>query len=164
MNKKSIILILTIVCLFFSFKDDCGTYRWFVKTLTDKEGELILKLKPGKSSIAYLTGEIRNVPNHEKDNKLRYADEKRIVTIEATILKIKMEDDNDFHVILASGSKTMVGEVPDGDCSSFDNHSNLRILSIFTGFKIDFLPFKLCPFIFLISGLLIFQGFFIKEK
>jgi len=39
----------------------------------------------------------------------------------------------------------------------------MSVLSIFTGFKIDFLPFKLCPFIFTISGLLILQGIFNKQ-
>lgn len=34
----------------------------------------------------------------------------------------------------------------------------MSILSVFTGFKIDFLPFKLCPLIFTISALLILQG------
>ena len=34
----------------------------------------------------------------------------------------------------------------------------MSILSIFTGFKVGFLPFKLCPVIFLTSGLLIIQG------
>ncbi len=36
----------------------------------------------------------------------------------------------------------------------------MSVLSLYTGFKIDFLPFKLCPLIFTISGLLILQGAF----
>ncbi len=38
----------------------------------------------------------------------------------------------------------------------------MSILSLFTGFKVDFLPFKLCPVIFMTSGLLIIQGYFMK--
>lgn len=34
----------------------------------------------------------------------------------------------------------------------------MSVLSLCTGFKIDFLPFKLCPLIFTVSGLLILQG------
>ncbi len=34
----------------------------------------------------------------------------------------------------------------------------LAIVSVFTGFKVNFLPFKLCPFIFTISALLILFG------
>jgi hypothetical protein len=38
----------------------------------------------------------------------------------------------------------------------------MSILSFFTGFNIDFLPFRLCPLIFSVSGILIFQGAFGK--
>ncbi|MFW9827927.1 MAG: hypothetical protein ACFFEY_10060 [Candidatus Thorarchaeota archaeon] len=37
----------------------------------------------------------------------------------------------------------------------------LAILSIFTGFKVNFVPFKLCPFIFTVSGILILIGSFL---
>jgi hypothetical protein len=39
---------------------------------------------------------------------------------------------------------------------------SMAILSLFTGFKIDFIPFKLCPLIFSVSGALILQGAFRK--
>lgn len=39
----------------------------------------------------------------------------------------------------------------------------MSVLSFFTGFKVDFLPFKLCPVIFLTSGVLIIQGYFTKH-
>ena len=34
----------------------------------------------------------------------------------------------------------------------------LAIISLFTGFKVNFLPYKLCPFIFTISAVLIYLG------
>lgn len=37
----------------------------------------------------------------------------------------------------------------------------LAILSLFTGFKVNFIPFKLCPGIFTISGILILLGSFL---
>jgi hypothetical protein len=40
----------------------------------------------------------------------------------------------------------------------------MSVLSLFTGFKVDFLPFKLCPVIFITSGLLIIQGIFEKNS
>jgi CHASE2 domain-containing sensor protein len=39
---------------------------------------------------------------------------------------------------------------------------SMAILSLFTGFQIDFIPFKLCPVIFSVSGILILQGAFRK--
>ena len=34
----------------------------------------------------------------------------------------------------------------------------MAILSLFTGFQVNFIPFKLCPFIFALSAILIFIG------
>ena len=35
---------------------------------------------------------------------------------------------------------------------------SLAVISLFTGFKVNFLPYKLCPFIFSASAVLIFLG------
>ena len=40
----------------------------------------------------------------------------------------------------------------------------MAIVSLFTGFQIDFIPFKLCPVIFLSSGVLIVQKAFGCDK
>ena len=37
----------------------------------------------------------------------------------------------------------------------------LSIISVFTGYKVNFLPFKLCPFLFNTSAVLIFLGYYI---
>ena len=37
----------------------------------------------------------------------------------------------------------------------------LAVISLFTGYKVNFLPFKLCPFLFSLSAVLIFLGYFI---
>jgi hypothetical protein len=39
----------------------------------------------------------------------------------------------------------------------------LAIVSLFTGFKVDFLPYKLCPFLFALSAVLIFLGRYLYE-
>jgi hypothetical protein len=41
---------------------------------------------------------------------------------------------------------------------------SMAVLSLFTGFRIDFLPFRLCPFIFSASAILIFIGIKSKSK
>lgn len=35
----------------------------------------------------------------------------------------------------------------------------LAVVSVFTGFRVNFLPFKLCPFLFTLSAVLIFFGY-----
>jgi hypothetical protein len=42
--------------------------------------------------------------------------------------------------------------------------TSMSVLSLFTGFKVDFLPYKLCPLIFLVSGLMILLGGIYREK
>jgi hypothetical protein len=41
---------------------------------------------------------------------------------------------------------------------------SLTILSLFTGFQVDFLPFKLCPVIFSVSAILIILGMQLKPR
>lgn len=41
---------------------------------------------------------------------------------------------------------------------------SMAILSVFTGYNIDNLPFKLCPYIFSASGILILQGAFRNKR
>jgi hypothetical protein len=125
-NTKSIISLLLLSSVSFCFKDNCGSYRWFVKTLTDAEGAQVFTATAVPSSIDALTNETRSAPDTEKDPQKRYADEKKVVKMEVTISEIKMEGDKDFHIVLSSGNKTMVGEVPDGDCGAFANHPDLK--------------------------------------
>jgi hypothetical protein len=41
---------------------------------------------------------------------------------------------------------------------SFGVLNTLSVVSLFTGFRISFVPFKLCPFIFTTSSILIILG------
>lgn len=49
-------------------------------------------------------------------------------------------------------------------CACFCMLIIMAIVSLFTGFGINFLPYKLCPVIFSLSGALIFQGAFIGDN
>src|SRR5258708_3810166 len=125
-KTKSIISLVLLSSLSLCFKDNCGSYRWFVKTMTDPSGDQVFKSSAIPSSIVVLATEKRTAPNNETDPEKRYADEMRVVKMEVTVSEIKMEGDKDFHIVLSSGNKTMVGEVPDGDCGAFTNHPDLK--------------------------------------
>jgi hypothetical protein len=47
--------------------------------------------------------------------------------------------------------------------SSFIMLVAMAIVSLFTGFQVDFLPYQLCPLIFFVSGLFILQGVKIRN-
>jgi hypothetical protein len=106
---------------------DCGGYRWSLKTLTDKYSDSLLKLSPDTTSIDSLLAEKRIVPDFETNDSIRYEDEKHLVRVRAKLLKIKIGSDHDFHLVLKSASgKLMVSEIPDGNCSTYDNYPELR--------------------------------------
>jgi hypothetical protein len=41
--------------------------------------------------------------------------------------------------------------------------ASMAVLSLFTGFRIDFIPFRLCPFIFTLSAILLLVGVLKKQ-
>ena len=111
----------------------CGTWRWDIKTLTDKEGPALLTRKPIQTSLDEL---VKEKPpkvlydNNRSDGLLpRYPTENLVVEIDAYVVKMKYEqDDHDLHLILRSVSsgETMVGEIPDPSCLTFDTFPALR--------------------------------------
>ena len=110
----------------------CGTWRWDVKTLTDKGGTDLLSKTPIQTTINKLV--IVKPPkvlkeSSQSDGKMpRYTREKQVVEITAYVTEIKKEDDNDLHLVLKSltSDKTMVGEIPDPNCPDFDRFLSLR--------------------------------------
>ena len=111
----------------------CGTWRWDIKTLTDKEGPSLLNRKPIQTTLDRLVMEKPPkvlYDNNRTDGLLpRYPTENLVVEIDAYVVKMKYEqDDHDLHLILrsVSSNETMVGEIPDPGCPTFDTFPALR--------------------------------------
>ena len=85
------------------------------------------------------------------------ADNKNIITMEWIIEGVALI----FIGFIAAGV-TYIGEV--NVVSEFVYITSagvlivLAVISLFTGFRVDFLPFKICPFLFTLSAVLIFIG------
>ena len=104
----------------------CGTWRWDVKTITDKEGSVLLSGIPTAFSIDQLVVEQPPRVLHSEnmsDGKIsRYSSENQVVEIIADVIEVKHElDDSDLHFVLQSTTSkfTMVGEIPDPSCPVF---------------------------------------------
>ena len=86
------------------------------------------------------------------------ADNKNIITMEWIIEGIAMI----FIGFIVAGI-TFIGE--ENSVSEFIYIASagvlivLAVVSLLTGFKVNFFPFKLCPFIFTLSAVLIFIGY-----
>jgi hypothetical protein len=111
----------------------CGKWRWDVKTLTDKDGSSLLHQEPVPSSIEQLVKEpspkVLHHNSHSDSELPRYPSEHQVVEIIAYVEKVKYEqDDHDLHLVLRStaSENSMVGEIPEPNCPTFDEFSTLR--------------------------------------
>lgn len=110
----------------------CGSWRWNVKTITDRDGPGLLTSKPVKTTIDQLVSvkpdRILNGKSTADGRTPRLATEKQVVEVIAYVTKVKMEKDHDFHLVLKSttSENTMVGEIPDPGCPNYDNFPALR--------------------------------------
>jgi hypothetical protein len=137
-SKMRMIVSLLIMASFLMAcaqkqKTKCGKWRWDVKTLTDSNGSNLLLKAPIQMSIDELVNEIPPrvlySENHIDAQSPRFASENLVVEIIAYVTAVKhQDDDSDLHFILASpdSENTMVGEIPDPSCPTFDNFPELR--------------------------------------
>lgn len=86
-------------------------------------------------------------------------DNKNIITMEWIVEGVSLI----FTGIIVAGI-TIIGEVNNAAAFIYLSSSGflivLAVISLFTGFKVKFLPFKLCPVLFTLSAILILTGYF----
>ena len=84
----------------------CGVERWSVKTLQDRP-----RLLPVKTvTLAYLVS--RPAPSNLPYTRLPF--ERHVFRVTAAVTLIRSESDNDFHLVLSDGRRTMIAETPLG--------------------------------------------------
>jgi hypothetical protein len=94
----------------FSAALACGYDRWSIKTLKDRP-ELV---RAQRTTVAHLVRLPRPKPFPPRE---RLPLEHRIYTVVAEVTAIKPETDRDNHVLLRSGSLTMLAETPAWLCT-----------------------------------------------
>ena len=113
-------------------KECRGKFRWDVKTLTDDKGIDLLSLIPSDSTISQLVSvqaPLRMFVLSEKDGRLpRFHNEKHLVKVIAVVERMNIQADQDYHIILRSpdSKASMIGEIPDPDCSYLSAFPTLR--------------------------------------
>jgi hypothetical protein len=80
----------------------CGVERWNIKTLKDRP--LLLRARP--TTVTHLTSLRR--PYVPARRRLLF--ERRIFTLIARVALKRSEDDLDYHLVLRTGSRTMIAE------------------------------------------------------
>jgi hypothetical protein len=91
----------------------CGVERWAVKTLTDPAAKSV-NLVARRATVAGMNA--LPAPTLPSDNTTRLPSERQAYRVTATLARYKLESDEDIHIVLASGGKTMIAEMPSVNC------------------------------------------------
>ena len=94
----------------FSAALACGVERWNIKTLKDRP----LLLRARATTVAHLTSLPR--PSYLPPSR-RLLAERRIYSVIASVTLDRTEADLDHHLVLRSGSRTMIAETPSPLCT-----------------------------------------------
>jgi hypothetical protein len=88
----------------------CGVERWTVKTLQDRP-----RLLPVRDvTIAYLVS--RPAPRSLPVTRLPF--ERHIFRVKAAVMLVRPEDDEDTHLVLSDGTRTMIAESASPSCTT----------------------------------------------
>lgn len=91
----------------------CGVERWAVKTLTDPAVSTV-RLVARPSTVRAMNA--LPAPALPDDSTTRLPVERQSFRVTATLVKYKLESDQDIHIVLAAGGKTMIAEMPSVNC------------------------------------------------
>lgn len=91
----------------------CGVERWPVKTGTDADVAKI-NLSPVPTTIAHMVS-LQAPVNPSNTNRVGPT-ELTNFTINATLTGFKVEGDNDYHLVVSDGTRTMIVEIPNAGC------------------------------------------------
>jgi hypothetical protein len=94
----------------FSAALACGVERWSIKTLKDRP----LLLRARATTVAHLTSLPR--PSYLPPSR-RLLSERRIYSVIASVTLDRTEADLDHHLVLRSGSRTMIVQTPSPLCT-----------------------------------------------
>lgn len=109
--------------------DQCGVWRWSVKTLSDAAAEQV-DFTPRARTVNHLRQ--LNPPDALGTNTPRIGPhELRVYRIRARLIAFKRERDRDFHVVISqvnNASRTMVTEVVDPTCPGAQDSARVGTL------------------------------------
>lgn len=93
---------------------NCGVERWSVKTGTDPDAPGV-NVVAQPTTIATMRSWTPPAPIPSNNRVAPY--ETNVVTVNATLLEYKFEDDSDYHLVLQDESgNTMIAEIPNPGC------------------------------------------------
>jgi hypothetical protein len=126
--KKIFTAGIIVSALFFvqgSYGQNCGTERWDVKTLTDKDTVNINFGKKVKTTVAK-QARLKKPVHPIGEDLSRLASETTYYSLDCWLIEYKKEDDKDIHIVLKdlSCDSTIVAEIPSHLCEEIVHTSH----------------------------------------
>jgi hypothetical protein len=88
----------------------CGVERWRVKTLQDRPGLIAMQ----RTTVRRLV----SLPRPASLPPVRLPFERHIFQVVAAVTLVRPESDNDYHLVLRTGAKTMIAEAALPTCAT----------------------------------------------
>jgi hypothetical protein len=90
----------------------CGVELWGLKTLADRQARLV-NLRPRNTTVAAINA--RPMPHRTpRTRTTRFA--RHVWRVVAQIVLVRLEDDQDIHLVLFAGDAYMIAEMPASNC------------------------------------------------
>jgi hypothetical protein len=96
----------------------CGVERWPVKTLTDPDARKINFAAVHKAKV----GTLGALPTNPGGQSSRGPLETRVYAATARLVRVKPESDSDYHLVLTSGGRSLIAEMPFVGCDAGGRH------------------------------------------
>jgi hypothetical protein len=109
-----VLAFVFVACSGPTYADCVGKQRWDVKTAADNDAKRIVA-SPEKTTIAKLV-QLKRPPALKRTSPRTKGTEEHVYVLEATLVKFFSEADQDRHLVLRSGERFMVAEIPDLRC------------------------------------------------
>ena len=97
-------------------KGGCGVARWSLKVGTDSQAPSIDIASPTDTSIGFL--QAIALRSGSASARVKGPETTAWALRDVTLAGYKVEADSDFHLVLMSGSRTMIAEIPSPSCIS----------------------------------------------
>src|ERR1051325_1060430 len=123
--RMKFLLILSIAItptLLRAQNTNCGTERWNVKTLHDKDTTLV-NLTPVSTTLHDQISLETLTPGQ---SDVRLPVERQAYVLNATLAWYKLEEDGDIHMVLTDGVDSLVAEIPNPDCPTLQGTSHVE--------------------------------------
>ena len=139
LNVRQLVLTFfaLVACSGPAYADCVGKQRWEVKTTADDGDASRIVASPENTTIENLV-QLKRPPELKRTSPRTKGTEQRVFVLDATLVKFFSEADQDRHLVLRSGGRFMVAEIPEPQCVASTARFRARIQRVRLKFGNEF--------------------------